>query len=49
MSYNKTIPQIIKSIAHELAHVLLCSDDHSNTFRKEWVRLNDLITEEYNK
>jgi len=47
--YNKTIGQVIKSLAHELTHVKLGSDEHSNEFREKWKQLEKEITEEYNK
>ena len=49
LMYNKTIGQVIKSLAHELTHVKLGSDEHSNEFREKWKQLEKEITEEYNK
>jgi hypothetical protein len=49
LSMNKTIGQVIKSLAHELAHVKLGNNEHNNPFKEEWGRLVGAITEEYNK
>ena len=49
LAYNKTIGQIIKSLAHELAHVKLGNNGHDNQFKEEWGRLVKVITDEYNK
>ena len=49
LAYSKTPGQVIKSLAHELSHVLLGSDQHTNEFRLKWKSLESVITEKYNR
>jgi hypothetical protein len=39
MKYNKGLDDVIRSIAHELAHVVADSSGHKNIFRPLWRRL----------
>jgi uncharacterized protein (UPF0335 family) len=47
LHYNKNKEQVIKSIAHEIAHVLNKSDSHGHDHKKLCNKLVQQIKQEY--
>jgi len=47
--YNKSLPDVFASIAHELAHVTLGTSDHPFAHDIETRRVSDRLREEYEK
>ncbi len=47
MEFAKDVDDVIKSLAHEVAHVLLNDNKHTNKFRDKWNDLTKTITEKY--
>lgn len=47
LKFAKTINDVIESLAHELAHVILDSDRHCNNFTIKMNELKNLIKEKY--
>jgi hypothetical protein len=47
MLYNKTLDDVIDSLAHEMAHVVLADEGHGRRFHQKWVELRKSLTREY--
>jgi len=47
MSYNKSINDIIKTLAHEITHYLLQDKEHTNEFIMKCDEVEKLIKEKY--
>jgi len=45
--YNKTLDDVIDSLAHEMAHVVLGTEDHGQPFDDKWAALRKSITSKY--
>ena len=47
MLYNKNREDVIDSLAHEMAHIVLGTADHGPAFNEKWAALRKSITREY--
>ncbi len=49
--YNKNLDEVIESLAHEMAHILLGVGDegHGQEFNRKWAELQKKIIREYRK
>lgn len=47
LRWNKTEIQIIESLSHELAHIVLGNEHHGVDHSKEWKKLEEEITKKY--
>lgn len=45
--YNKTLEDVIDSLAHEMAHIVLNTEGHDGEFDKMWIKLRKRITRDY--
>jgi hypothetical protein len=47
--YNKNREDVIDSLAHEMAHIVLEDEGHGPEFNKKWEELRESITREYRR
>lgn len=47
--YNKNLEDVIDSLAHEMAHIVLGEDGHGPEFDRQWTKLRRSITREYRR
>jgi hypothetical protein len=45
--YNKNLEDVIDSLAHEMAHIVLGQEGHGPDFERTWIELRKRITREY--
>ena len=45
--YNKTLEDVIDSLAHEMAHIVLGNEGHGPEFDRQWAALRNKIGSEY--
>jgi len=47
--YNKNLDDVIDSLAHEMAHIVLGDDGHGPEFDLHWTKLRRSIIREYHR
>jgi Zn-dependent peptidase ImmA (M78 family) len=49
MSRTKSEEMVLRSVAHEITHVMLGNNEHGQAFDAEWQKVESQIVREYNK